>query len=208
MKIAIIGGGGIAKEIIEVIKMNNDDVYGIFALKNYLDYPHYGYLEELKKHKNKFDGVIVGIGVVNKKGIEIRNNICSFLEENKIPLISVISPLASISKSSIVKEGVYIAHNVIISCDSIIDKNVIINQGAIIGHDVKISSNVSVGPQVFIGGGVEIENNVMIGVGATLKEGIKIAQDVIIGMRSIVIKNIKKDSLVLPTISKVYTNKD
>ena len=89
-KIAIIGGGNFAKEIMEVILMNGDELYGIFAKETNLDCKYFGYLDELNKHKNSFDGVILGIGVVNKKGIENRREIIKFIKENNIGLISVI----------------------------------------------------------------------------------------------------------------------
>jgi len=203
-KIAIIGGGGFAKEVIEVILMNGDEVYGVFAKENSLDYDYFGYLDELNKHKNSFDGAILAIGAVNKVGIENRRKIIEFIKENNIKLISVISPLATISKSVKIGNGVYIGHGVLISCDAQIDDNILINHNTIIGHDVKINENVSIAPQVFIGGAVVIEEDVMIGVGATIRQGIKIRNNSLIGMRSIVIKNIKENSTVLHQISKVY----
>jgi len=203
-KIAIIGGGGFAKEIIEVIEMNGDEVYGIFAKKNSLNYPYHGYLKELNEYKDRFDGVIIAIGAVNKEGIENRKKIIEFIKQNNIPLISVISPLATISKNVKIGKGVYIGHNVLVSVDVKLADNILINHNAVIGHDVVINENVSIGPLVFLGGGVEIEKNVMIGVGATIRQGLKIGVDSIIGMRSIVIKNIKPNSLTLQTPSKIY----
>ncbi len=203
-KIAIIGGGGFAKEITEVILMNKDEIYGIFAKENSLEYNYFGYLKELNEHKNNFDGAILAIGAVNREGIKNRRKIIEFIKKNNIKLISVISPLATISKSVKIGNGIYIGHGVLISCNSEICDNVLINHNAVIGHDVKIYENVSIAPQVFIGGGVVIEKDVMIGVGSTLRQGIKIGSNSIIGMRSIIIKNIKDNSTVLHQISKVY----
>lgn len=204
-KIAVIGGGGFAKEVIEVILMNKDNVYGIFAKdKTNLNYDYLGYLDELSRHKNNFDGAILAIGAVNKKGIENRKRIIEYLKKNDIDLISVISPFATISKSVKIGNGVYIGHSTIISCDADIKDNVLINQNVIIGHDVKIGENVSIAPQVFLGGGVKIDENVMIGAATTIRQGVKIGRNSIIGMRSIVIKNIKENSTVLHQISKVY----
>ncbi len=205
-KIALIGGGGLAKEIIEVILMNGDELYGIFAKESNLPYPYLGYLNELLEHKLKFNGVILAIGAVNQEGMKNRENIISFLKENNINLISVISPLSIISQSALIGKGVYIGHGCIISCDVQIEDNVLINHNAIIGHDVEMNENVSIAPQVFIGGEVEIEKNVMIGAAATIRQGIKIRENSIIGMRSIVIKNLKSNSYVLHNISKVCTN--
>ena len=203
-KIALIGGGGLAKEIIEVILMNGDEIYGIFAKESNLKYPYLGYLDELLEHKSNFDGVIIAIGAVNKEGIKNRDEIILFLKENNINLISVISPLATISETALISKGVYIGHGCIISCDAKIENNVLINHSTIIGHDVEIKENVSIAPQVFIGGGVKIEKNVMIGVATTIRQGIKIGKNSIIGIRSIVIKNLKSNSLVLHNVSKVY----
>jgi len=203
-KIAIVGGGGLAKEIIEVIEMIGDEVYGIFAIKNSLDYPYFGYLDELNQHKNNFDGVILAVGAVNKQGVENRKNIIDFIYKNNIPLASVISPLSTISKNVKIGKGVYIGHNVLISVDSKINNNVSINHNAIIGHDVIIEENVSISPQVFIGGGVKIENDVMIGVASTIRQGVKIGKNSIIGMGSLVIKNIKPNVIVLAVASKIY----
>ncbi len=203
-KIAIIGGGGFAKEIIEVILMNGDTVYGIFAKENSLDYDYFGYLDELNNHKNNFDGVILAIGAVNKEGVKNRRKVIEFIRKNSIKLISVISPFAIISKSAKIGTGVYIGHKVLISCDAEVCDNVLINHNAIIGHDVKIYENVSIAPQVFIGGEVIIEKDIMIGVASTIRQGIKIGNNSLIGMRSIVIKNIKENSTVLHQISKVY----
>jgi len=186
--------------------MNNDEVYGIFAQGNTLNYNYFGYLDQLIAHRNSFDGVVLAIGAVNKTGIENRRKIIEFLKENSIDLISVISPLATISKSVKIGNGSYVGHGVLISCDAKIDDNVVINQNAIIGHDTKICENVSIAPQVFLGGGVKIEKDVMIGVGATIRQGVKIGSNSSIGMRSIVVKNIKENSTVLHQISKVYRN--
>ena len=58
---------------------------------------------------------------------------------------------------------------------------------------------------VFIlGGGVIIEKDVMVGVRSTIRQGIKIGRDSIIGMCSVIIKNIKANSLTLPTPTKIY----
>lgn len=204
-KIAIIGGGGFAKEVIEVAEMLNYEIYGIFAKESNLDKINYcGYLDELNKLKHEFDGAVIAIGAINKKGIEIRAKIIKFLEENNIPLISIISPLSIISKSVKIGNGTYVAHSVTISCDTIIGNNILINHNVVIGHDCIINDNVSIAPQVFIGGNTRIDSDVIIGVAATIMQGISICSDVLIGMRSIVIKNIKSSGYTVPIPSKFF----
>ncbi len=204
-RVAIIGGGGLAKEIIEVAKMQGHKIVGVFAIENTLfEYPHLGYLDEMITKKDEYDYLHIAIGAVNAKGIENRRAILEFIKKNNLPLISLISPKADISEGVEIGEGVYIAHRVIISCDSSIGDSVLINQGAIIGHDCKISENVSIAPLVFLGGGVEIEKDVMIGVRSTIRQGVRVGHNSIIGMGSIIIKNILPNSTTLQMPSKIY----
>ena len=204
-KIAIIGGGGFAKEVIEVATMNGYEIYAIFAKESSLGkYKYGGYLDELIGLKDEFDGVHIAIGAVDSEGIKNRAIIIKILKENGIKQISLISPFATVSRDVEIGDGVYIGHNVLISVGTIIEGSVLFNHSCVIGHDCKIRENVSIAPLVFLGGGVEIERDVMIGVRTTLKQGIKIGEKSIIGMCSIVIKNIKSNSLVLTLPSKIY----
>lgn len=204
--IAVVGGGGFAKEVIEVAKMLGYSIHGIFAQESSLgDFEYRGYLEELNQQKDSFDGVIVAVGAVNRQGIKNRAEIIEFIDANDIPLISVISPLATIAKSVKIAKGVYIGHNVLISCDTEISQNVLINHNACIGHDCLISTNVSIGPQVFLGGGVVIKSDVIVGVGATVMQGIEIGENSLIGMRSVVMKRVKPNSMTIHPPSKIYS---
>lgn len=204
-KIAIIGGGGFAKEVIEVALLNGYEIYGVFSKENSLEeYKYFGYLNELNELKDKFDGVHIAIGAVNKEGIKNRRVIIEFLKENGIKQISLISPLAILSKDVKIGDGVYIGHKALLSIGVSIGDNVLLNQACVIGHDCKIEDNTSIAPLVFLGGNVIVENDVMVGVRSTIRQGVKIGQNSIIGMCSTIIKNIKADSLTLPTPSKSY----
>jgi sugar O-acyltransferase (sialic acid O-acetyltransferase NeuD family) len=205
--IAIIGGGGFAKEIIEVIEMLNYKVYGIFAENNTLDnYSYYGYLDELVNHKDKFDGVHIAFGGITKEQIENRRKIINFLDENKIKSISLVSPLSRLANTVKLGDGCYIAHFVYISQDVDIGNHVIVNNRVDIGHDSIISDNVTISPKVFCGGNVNIEEDCLIGVNSTIKQNISIGNNSIIGMSSNIMKNIKPYSLVVQEQSKVYKN--
>ncbi len=208
-KIAIIGGGGFAKEVIEVAEMLGHQIYGIFAnKKSNIAYQYKGYLDELLAQKDNFDGVIIAIGAINKEGMLARKMIINFLTKHNIPAISLVSPQAFVSVSAKIGDGVYIAHSVIISTDSRVGNHCIFNHQADIGHDVIISTNCSIAPQVFIGGNCVIKDNVMIGVASTLMQGIEIGEFSVIGMKSLVIKSLKPHSFVFALPSKVSVNQN
>ena len=204
--IAIIGGGGFAKEIIEVAKSLGHEIYGVFSeTAPSIRYPHKGYLQELNEQKHNFSGVIVAIGAFNRKTIENRNNILEFLESNNINQISIISPFARIEKGVVVGKGVYVAHNVVISVDAVIGDSVLINTGAFIGHDAVISFNSAIGPRAFIGGGCLIGENVTIAVSSNILQGVKIGFGSTIGPATLVLKSLNPTSIVLPTPSQIIS---
>ena len=152
MKIALIGAGGLAKEYLEVAQLCGHEVVATFSSSGSLvGIPNLGYLDELLENKDKFDAVAIAIGVNNIERIKARRSILNFLNEHGIKQANLISPYSRVHSSVILGEGVYIHHDVIISCDVQIGNGVIVNTSARIGHDCKIGDNVSVAPNVFIG---------------------------------------------------------
>jgi len=204
-KIALIGGGGFAKEVIEVIELLGDQVYGIFAHKNsFEEYEHFGYLGELVEHKSNFDGVHIAFGGVTKEQIENRRAIIDFLAQHGIPSVVLISPYARVAKNVTIGDGSYIAHDVYVSHDAVVGNHVIINNRCDIGHDSIIEENVTISPKVFLGGAVRVGRDTLIGVGSVVKQGVKIGHSSIISMGSCIQRNIRPYSLVLAPTSIVH----
>lgn len=202
-KIAIIGGGGLAKEFIEIIDMCGHSLYGIFSRENHLkNIPYHGYLDELLVLKDEFDAVVLAVGGVNTEGMANRKELIAFLSENAIPFATLISPNTTISKSVILEEGCYVHHQSAISCDAHIGAYTMVNTAAMIGHDVHIGENCSISPRAFIGGNVTIGNNTLIGAGALLKQGITIGEGCIIGMGTIVQRSMPAHTLLTHNLTK------
>ena len=204
-RVAIVGGGGFAKEVIEVARMLGHEAVGVFALENSLpDLPHLGYLEEMRTRRDDYDALCLAVGAVNARGIADRRRIIGYIRAHALPTLSLVSPLATVAPSVTIGEGVFIGHEVLISCDARIGDFVLINQRAVIGHDARIDENVSVAPLVFLGGNVRVEADTMLGVRATVRQGLRIGQECVVGMGSLVIKNLKPRSTTLQMPSKIY----
>jgi len=202
-RLAIIGGGGFAKEIIEVALLNGFEIAGIFAQQNNLSaYPYLGYLDELLSKREMYDSVHIAFGGINHAGIANRTKIIDFLEEHTIPSATLISPYARISADVEIAEGSYIAHNALISCEAKIGAHVIINTASLIGHDAHIGKNTTVSPQVFIGGECVIGENSLIGVGTLIKQGLSIGENCIVGMGTIVQRSIQSNMMIVHNHTK------
>lgn len=202
-RLAIIGGGGFAKEIIEVALLNGFEIVGIFAQQNNLaGYPYLGYFDELLSKREGYDYVHIAFGGINQTGIANRAKVIQFLEENRIPSATLISPYARISNDVEVAEGTYIAHNALVSCDAKIAAHVIINTASLIGHDAHIGKNTTVSPQAFIGGECVIGKNSLIGAGVLVKQGLSIGENCIVGMGTIVQRSIQSNMLLVYNLPK------
>jgi sugar O-acyltransferase (sialic acid O-acetyltransferase NeuD family) len=199
MRIALIGAGGLAKEMLEVAELCGHQVVGTFSVSGKLkNTPNFGYLDELLTKRDEYDSVIIAVGVHSIDRIKARSELISFLVEHDIKQISLVSPYSRIHSSVSLGKGCYVHHDAMISCDSNIGDNVIINTSARIGHDCVIGNNTSIGPNVFVGGATKIGHNVLIGASASIKDGVTIGNDCIVGMGGIVLKNMRNGYLIMP----------
>lgn len=202
-RLAIIGGGGFAKEIIEIALLNGFEIAGIFAQQNNLSaYPYLGYLDELLAKRELYDSVHIAFGGINQTGITNRAKVIQFLEKHAIPASTLISPFARISDDVEIGEGSYVAHNALISCEAKIGTHVIINTASLIGHDAYIGQNTTVSPQAFIGGESVIGENSLVGAGVLIKQGLNIGKNCIIGMGTIVQRSVPDNMMIVHNHTK------
>lgn len=197
-KIVVIGGGGHAKVLINIIKKSKEfEILGYvdnFDCGNILDVNYLGNDEVLLEYFNKgVKNIVIGVGQIG-----LANNRIKIYE--KIKNIGFILPNI-ISRDSVINEkvnlgfGNQIFDNVVINPYTEIGDNNIINTSAIIEHDCKIGSFCHISPGVTIGGGVSIGDNTMIGIGSTIIQGIKIKSNIFVGAHSLVVEDLIEPGL-------------
>ncbi len=116
--------------------------------------------------------------------------------KDKTTFFTYISPQAVIGKFNQIGEGSIICPNCVITTNVIIGLCVTINIGAQIGHDSIIGDFSSLMPNVDIAGKCKLGERVYMGTNSTIVPGKKIVRDVKISAGSIVIKNIRNESVV------------
>lgn len=200
-RVVIIGAGGHAKVVSEIIKLNSQRYECIGVIDNHLQtgsefmtYRVLGNEEEIKKIVLKYmiDGGIVAIG-----DNALRNKIATSIE-NMIPefnFINCIHPNALISSDVLIGSGnVFMAGSIVNSSTCIGDHN-IFNTNCSVDHDNLLQDFISIGPNAKTGGDVSIEKYSAIGIGATLEHKVSIGQNCIIGSNSLVNKDTKPNSV-------------
>lgn len=202
-RIFLLGGGGHTKQVIDILKINNIIVTGIFDDTKpinsiyYNNYKIIDKIDNLSKYIDKDDHLFCGIG-----DNIIRRDIVSNYKMYKF--INVISPFAYISRTTnIIGSGNYIGHNVNIQSDCIINNFNIINDNSCIMHDVEIGDYNHMCPMAVAGGNVRIGNCNLIGTNATINPKIHIGNNNTIGSGSVIIRNINHNNIIVGNPGKV-----
>ena len=158
---------------------------------------------EYKKKVHKFR-VFHGniIGCLDKID-EIRMEKIRLLQSNNAKITSLIHPLASVSKYSVIQKGTVIMANAVINPFATIGISCIINTNSTIEHDCLIGNGVHISPNVAIAGEVSIGSETWIGIGSSVKQNIKIGINVMVGLGSVVINDIPDNAKAFGVPAKI-----
>lgn len=184
-KYIIIGCGGHAKSILDVIMFNESDAEIIFVDENAKENETILGFPVVNSYNISYEKVIVGIGD-NKKRYELSKKYYA-------NLTSIISKKAYIGNEVKIGKGVFIAHNAYIGIFSKINDFAVVNTGAIVEHECKLGAASFIGPNSTLCGKVNIGDNTFLGADTTILPEITICSGVTIGAKSLVTRGISLD---------------
>lgn len=196
-KIAIVGSGGFAREILTLIDDINQrqptfEVVGFVdsdTSKTIHGYQVIGDDDFVNQVKEPLS-VVIAVGEPHLKK-KIRNKYTNPLV--KFP--SLIHPSVLIgSKDTVsVGEGCVICAGCILTTDIKIKDFVTLNLMCTVGHDTEIDNYCSFMPSVNISGEVKVNEGVYIGTGAKIINQLEIGNNTIIGAGAVVAKSLPAD---------------
>ena len=196
-KLIIIGSGGHAKSVIDVIESTNDwEIIGLIGLKNDLNKSLLGYKvlgtdDDLASIRKVCLNCVIGIGQI--KNSEKRYSIARRLKSLDFYLPKIISPISRVSKHAEIKSGTFVGHGAVVNAGAIIGENCIINSNALLEHDTEIGDFTHISTGALINGGVCIGSHSFIGSGTIIREGIKIPKETIVGAGKTILHFPSKD---------------
>ena len=177
-KIIIIGSGGHAKSVIEVIEsVDYWEIIGLIGLKSELNKEVLGYKvlgtdEDLKELRKICKNSFIAIGQI--KSSKKRFNIANKLKKLNFELPNIIASSAIVSKHAKIESGTFVGHGPIINASVVVGENSIINSKALLEHDTEIGDFCHISTGALLNGGVKIGEHSFIGSGTIIREGIEI----------------------------------
>lgn len=186
MRFLIVGAGGYAAEVADMLWLLGHDVAAYFD-----EHPttETGYGESNPPvvdsfSEVEFDAVALAIGDADARAR------LHPIVRNLAPLPILVHPSASISPSAQLGEGTLVMQNAVITARARIGDCVIVNVGCYVAHDCHVGSYVhlaggvqlggfaNIGDRTFCGTGTIVLPSRSIGSGATCGAGAVVAEDV------------------------------
>jgi UDP-perosamine 4-acetyltransferase len=193
-KLIILGAGGHARSVMDILHQNNDfDIIGCVGPEScevlgQLVIGNDNALETffLRGIKNIF--VAVGDNC-------LRDGLFQKVKSIGFRPINIISRYAMISPRAHLGNGICVMAGAVINVNTIIEDNSIINTHCSIDHDCYIGRSAHIAPGVALSGTVKIGTGVQIGTGASVIDGVTIGDWSFIGGGAAVVSNIPEGVL-------------
>jgi UDP-perosamine 4-acetyltransferase len=204
LPLLIIGAGGHAKVVIELIRAENRyRIAGLLERSNQvgslLGIPVIGTDLDLSRLRSSgISHAFVAIG-----DNELRLSIGRKLTEQAFETVNAISPAAIVSPSARLGRGIAIMGGVVVSADAKIDDFVIVNTNSSIDHDCHIEEAAHIAPGCALAGSVRIGRLTFLGTGTNVIPQIVVGQRVLVGAGSCVIDNVPDDTCVHGVPAKI-----
>ncbi len=201
-KIIIIGSGGHAQVIMDILNQRNDiEVCGVTSISmsrgaDFCGVPVLGNDSDLMSLAKEFGIDKLAMGIGGFKDNNHRTQLYDRLVKQGFSFTNIIHPQASISPTVTFGEGVTIYPGAIINTKVTIGNNVIIASGVVIDHEAIIGDNVLLSTGVKIGGYSTVHKNALIALGANVVAGVQIGADVVVAAGAVVTQNIPAGLIV------------
>lgn len=195
----LIGAGGHAKVIIDILQLGGQPVDGLFVrdiiIESLMGYQVQGEHEVQQNHELI---IAVGDNLTRKK-------IADRLSGNNFTV--AVHPSAVIAKGVKPGNGTVVMGNSIINTDTKIGKHVIINTSASVDHDCIIEDFVHIAPNSTLCGGVTVGEGTLVSSGAVVIPNVSIGKWATIGAGAVVIRDVPDGAKVVGNPATVIKNR-
>lgn len=183
MKVVVLGCGGHARSVADVLLDLHADVALVFVDENartgerILGRAVHSYAD--------LHGQLLDHAVVPAAGDNVRRHalFTTFPDRN---IISVVSRRAYVSGFATVGRGCFIGNHAHVGPEAVVGDGAIVNTAAVVEHETVLGVGCHVGPRAVVCGRCKIGDRVFLGAGATVRDGVTIGPDIVVGAGGVV----------------------
>ena len=200
--IILIGGGGHAKVLCDMLRDQGNRIEAVFAPSIDEDFSLFHNITRISDDSKVFeydpDEILLINGVGGLPGSSLRSSIFRRFKERSFQFLTIKSKLAFVSEHAKLGMGVQIMPGAVVNANAVIGDNSIINSGAIVEHDCRVGDNNHIAPGAVLCGESSTESNVHVGVGAAVIQGIHIGENSVVGAGTSVTRNLEANMVCRP----------
>jgi sugar O-acyltransferase (sialic acid O-acetyltransferase NeuD family) len=204
--IIILGAGGHAKVIAEVLRLSNVKIHGFVTPDLEAGTEFFGATilgDDAVIFNYSADEIQLANGVGALPGQFLRWALASAMRKKGYRFTTIVHQSTVVATDVVLEEGVQLMAGVVIQPGTTVGRDTIINTGTIIDHDCCIAENCHLAPGVVSSGGVEIGKNVHVGTGVKIIQGVNIGEASMIAAGSTIYKDVPAGMLVKQKLNTV-----
>lgn len=192
-KFGIIGAGGHAKVVIEILEEMGNTVISVTD--------HNRLISELLGYSVSPDQPLADLDVL----VAIGNNAArkKIVSETTCNFGIAIHPKANISSRCSMGKGTVVMAGVTINSGAQIGAHCIINTNASIDHDCEIADFVHISPGASLAGNVSVGEGTHIGMGSSIIQGVSVGKWVTIGAGTVILSDVPDHAVVVGVPGKI-----
>lgn len=195
-RVVIIGAGGHGREIADILRQQSkqngdlsplgfvDDNPGLCG-EVLNDLPVLGGWQWFEGVDRKEVAVICAIG-----SPRVCQSLTQRATELGLAFVNAISPMASVSPSAKLGEGVVMFPNTVASTDCLLADYCVVNVGATISHDTRVGRYSNINPGARLAGNVTVGEGCYVGMGASIIQGVCVGDWTTVGAGAVVIRDL------------------
>ena len=205
MQFIVIGGGGHARVVIDLLRKASHQVIGFTRATGASDGPNpprailgapsLGDDESISAHPPSTVVLANGVGSVGNMGP--RRDVFERFSARGYQFPFLVHPSAIVADDVILEPGCQIMAGAVVQIGTFVGVNSIVNTRTSVDHDCRIGAHVHLAPGVTVSGGVVIGDGAHLGPGVTVIQGIHIARAARVAAGAVVVNNVAPDVLVL-----------
>lgn len=204
----ILGGGGHAQMLIEILTLIKIPILGILEQNRELwgktsqGVPVLGGDDLLPELQPNWFAIGLG-GTGNNLP---RQRLFEYALSHGFQPLTLIHPSAIVSQLAQIGHGCQLLPGCIVNAGAVLGENVIVNSGAIVEHDCRIQGHVHVATGARLASTVFVGAGTHIGAGAIVRQCIKIGDYALVAAGAVVVKDVPAGTAVAGVPAKPFNS--